>query len=154
MNEIVRVFFKWKIYYSTNDFVNFKKLPENFGPKIGLARNHIEILPTPIDSLKVVKITNNNSRIMKLNDNKKIKIKQKQVLIYISSKYYYSEHIKPEFWANNGQNRRFSWKVAAELPVSAITVTLIDFICSTDNSGAIHMHFKVISYHMLLFLDL
>ena len=36
---------------------------------------------------------------MKLNDNKKIKIKQKQVLIYISSKYYYSEHIKPEFWA-------------------------------------------------------
>ena len=45
-------------------------------------------------------------------------------------------------------------EVAAEVPVSAITVTLIDFICGTDNSGAIHMHFKVISYHMLLFLDL
>ena len=59
MNEIVRVFFKWKIYYSANDFVNFKKLPENFGPKIGLARNHVEILPTPIGSLKVVKITIN-----------------------------------------------------------------------------------------------
>ena len=40
-----------------NDFVNFKKLPENFGPKIGLA--DLEILPTPIGSLKVVKITIN-----------------------------------------------------------------------------------------------